>query len=134
MTEAETPLPKGPAGRQFRGWVIGTAIAILSAFALGTAYFFLEYRFPNLLQWWPDVSLMEIEQYIQESGKWGMAISISLMVAHSFVPLPSEPIALANGMIYGTVIGSLLTWVGAMLGAQAAYWPARTLGLSLIHI
>ncbi len=101
---------------------------MLSTFALATAYVFLEHRFPNWLDWWPDVSFAEVEQYIQDSGKWGMAISIGLMVAHSFVPLPAEPIALANGMIYGTVTGSLLTWVGAMLGAQAAYWPARTLG------
>lgn len=61
-----------------------------------------------------------------------MAISIGLMVAHSFVPLPSEPVALANGMIYGAFIGSVLTWVGAMLGAQAAYWLARTLGRAAI--
>lgn len=101
-------------------------------FALVTAYLFLEHRYPNWLDRWPDVSFAKVAQYVQASGQWGMAISIGLMVAHSFLPLPSEPIALANGMIYGTVTGSLLTWIGAMLGAQAAYWPARTFGRVVI--
>ena len=132
MIDGETPLAKGPVGRHFRGWLIGAAIVLLSTFALATAYVFLAHRFPNWLDWWPDVTISEVEHYIQDSGKWGMAISIGLMVAHSFVPLPSEPVALANGMIYGAVTGSVLTWVGAMLGAQAAYWPARTLGRAAI--
>jgi len=127
MTDGEKRLPRRPAGRRLHGWLIGTGIALLSAFALVTAYYFLEH-YPHWLDWWPDVTIAQIEQYIRDSGKWGMAISVGLMVAHSFVPLPSEPIAMANGMVYGAATGSLLTWVGAMLGAQAAYWPARTVG------
>jgi len=128
LSDMEEPMPEGPRGRLLHGWLIGIAVALLSIFALVTAYEFLEHRFPNWLDWWPDISITEIKRYIQDSGKWGMAISIGLMVAHSFLPLPSEAITLANGMIYGAVTGGVLTWVGAMLGAQAAYWPARTLG------
>ncbi len=117
--------------RHMHGWLIGIAIALLAAFALATAYAFLQHYFPNWRDWWPDasrVSIAQIAQYIRDSGRWGMAVSIGLMVAHSFIPLPSEPIALANGMIYGALTGGALTWVGAMLGSQAAYWPARILG------
>jgi hypothetical protein len=47
------------------------------------------------------------------------------MVAHSFVPLPAEIIAIANGMVFGAVVGSIITWTGAMLGAICAFALAR---------
>jgi hypothetical protein len=38
---------------------------------------------------------------IRSWGPWGIAGSIGLMVAHSFLPFPAEIVALANGMVYG---------------------------------
>ena len=50
------------------------------------------------------------------------------MVSHSFLPFPAEIVALANGMLYGPLWGAVITWVGAMLGAAAAFAVARFLG------
>ena len=50
------------------------------------------------------------------------------MVLHSFVPFPAEVVAMANGMLYGPLWGTLITWVGAMLGAYLAFGLARWLG------
>ena len=55
------------------------------------------------------------------------------MVAHSFLPFPSEIIALANGMLYGPLWGSVVTWVGAMLGAVAAVGAVRALGQPVVR-
>ncbi len=65
---------------------------------------------------------------IHALGAWGVAGSIGLMVLHSFVPFPAELLAIANGMVYGTLWGSVVTWVGAMLGAWLAFGCARWLG------
>lgn len=42
--------------------------------------------------------------------------------------LPATAFTLAGGAIFGTVVGSLLNWVGAMLGAIVAYVLSRQLG------
>jgi len=65
---------------------------------------------------------------IRGLGAWGVAGSIGLMVLHSFVPFPAEFLALANGMVYGPLWGTVITWVGAMLGAFIAFALARCLG------
>ncbi len=65
-------------------------------------------------------------------GQWGVFGSIGLMVIHSFVPFPAEILACANGLVYGPILGAVITWVGAMLGAVAAYGLARRFGNSFV--
>lgn len=67
-------------------------------------------------------------ELIRGWGAWGMAGSVGLMVLHSFVPFPAECLAIANGMVFGFVHGTLITWSGAMLGAWLAFGLARALG------
>ncbi len=42
--------------------------------------------------------------------------------------LPATPFTLAGGAIFGTVLGSVLNWCGAMLGAMGAFLLANGLG------
>lgn len=75
-----------------------------------------------------EFSAERIADTIRSWGAWAMVGSVLLMVAHSFVPLPSEFIAIANGMVFGVVLGTIITWIGAMLGAILAFALARWLG------
>ena len=75
-----------------------------------------------------EMSATDVEAMVKGWAPWTWLASIALMVLHSFVPLPAEIIALANGMLFGPWWGVLVTWVGAMLGAVLAYGLARTLG------
>ena len=75
-----------------------------------------------------ELSVREVEALIRSWGMWGVAGSILLMVLHSFVPFPAEIVAMANGMLYGPLWGTLITWTGAMLGAWLAFGLARKLG------
>lgn len=75
-----------------------------------------------------ELSATEVEARIRSWGAWGIAGSIGLMVLHSFVPFPAEIVAMANGMIYGLVWGTVITWVGALLGAYLAFGLSRWLG------
>ena len=70
---------------------------------------------------------------IRSWGAWGVAGSIGLMVLHSFVPFPAEILAIANGMVYGPFWGTVVTWVGAMLGAFLAFGLARRLGRPFVR-
>lgn len=98
------------------------AIGLILAGALVLAIAFAELAFEV------PASAGEIGALIRESGPWGVAVSIALMVVHSFVPFPAELVALANGMIYGPLWGTAITWSGAMLGAYLAFGLARLFG------
>lgn len=80
-----------------------------------------------------DISAHGFEEAIRALGMWGVLASIGFMVLHSFIPFPAELVAIANGMIYGPVVGTLITWTGAMLGASVAFCLARTLGRPFVE-
>jgi uncharacterized membrane protein YdjX (TVP38/TMEM64 family) len=87
----------------------------------------------TLCQWWPHISVEHIVEYIRSSGLWGVAVSIVIMVLHSFVPFPAELVAIANGMIYGTFWGAVITWTGAMIGAFLAFFLSRKFGRPFVR-
>jgi len=74
------------------------------------------------------MSAADVEAMVRSWAPWTWLGSIALMVLHSFVPLPAEIIALANGMLFGPWWGVVVTWLGAMLGGVLAYGLARALG------
>jgi uncharacterized membrane protein YdjX (TVP38/TMEM64 family) len=81
---------------------------------------------------WLAVSPARIEAFVKSWGMWSAVGSMALMVLHSFVPVPAEVIAVANGMMFGPYWGVAVTWSGAMLGALAAFAAARYLGRPFI--
>lgn len=116
------------------------ATALVLVVALGLAAVLVFVNPPAFLRSIPSgigsgfgFSITAAEQLIRSWGPWGMVASIGLMILHSFIPFPSEVLAIANGMIYGPVIGSLLTWTGAMLGAFLAFGLARFLGKPFVR-
>jgi uncharacterized membrane protein YdjX (TVP38/TMEM64 family) len=75
-----------------------------------------------------------VERFVRAWGAWSALASIALMVLHSFVPLPAEIIPIANGMLFGPLIGIALTWAGAMLGAALSFALARWLGRGFVRL
>jgi len=80
-----------------------------------------------------ELSAAAVEREILSWGAWGVGGSLLLMVLHSFVPFPAEFVAMANGMLYGPIWGTLITWTGAMLGAYLAFGLARWLGRPFVR-
>lgn len=99
-------------------------LAVLLAAAAVAGWLWLRARGVDLA----SMSTADVEAMVRSWGPWTWLGSIALMVLHSFVPLPAEIIALANGMLFGPWWGVVITWVGAMLGAILAYGLARALG------
>ncbi|MDA8110770.1 MAG: TVP38/TMEM64 family protein [Betaproteobacteria bacterium] len=106
------------------------ALAVLGALAAGAILWWLS---PRAQAFGFDRTVRGTEELIRSWGAWGVAGSIGLMVAHSFLPFPAEIVALANGMVYGPVWGALITWTGAMLGAASAFGLARLLGRPVLR-
>jgi uncharacterized membrane protein YdjX (TVP38/TMEM64 family) len=113
--------------RPWRRWRLGLAVfAALALITLLTWVLALDAAVPGLPGF--ELSVAEVEALIDSWGMWAALGSIGLMVAHSFVPFPAELVAMANGMIWGPLWGTLITWTGAMLGAWLAFGLARWLG------
>ena len=81
-----------------------------------------------------EFSVRAIEDAIRSWGAWGVLASMGLMILHSFVPFPAEFLALANGMVYGPIWGTVVTWTGAMLGAYLAFGLSRALGRPFVEV
>lgn len=115
---------KSPRTLRLASLGICVILAVVAAAALGL---FLIERAEG------EFSVQALEEIILSWGHWGVLASIGLMVLHSFVPFPAELVALANGMLYGPLWGTVVTWTGAMLGAFLAFGLSRALGRPFVE-
>ena len=75
-----------------------------------------------------------LRQWFYELGAWGpVAVIGSMVVAILVSPIPSAPIALSAGAIYGHFWGALYVLIGSEIGAIAAFTIARFLGHDVLH-
>lgn len=72
-----------------------------------------------------------IAYWVHGLGVWGYPLAIALMAAVAVLPVPAEIPAAMNGMLFGTVLGSAITWIGAMVGAIASFELSRRYGRPL---
>ena len=72
--------------------------------------------------------LKNIEQHIPKAGIAGPLFSILLMGILSATPIPTDPIVILNGAIFGPWIGVLVSWMGNNLAAVIEYFIGRGLG------
>jgi len=85
----------------------------------------------DALTMFTDVATMRA--FILEAGFWAPVLVIGLLtVAIIMSPLPSAPIALASGALFGHVWGTIYVIIGSLLGAIIAFSIARLLGHDII--
>lgn len=125
-----TQISQGAGGRGRPAAIAGAVLlAILIVGIIG--YIFVGGKLAAIIP--TELSAEAIADAIRSWGAWAMVGSVLLMVAHSFVPFPSELIAIANGMVFGLVMGTMITWIGAMLGAILAFALARAFGRRFVE-
>jgi uncharacterized membrane protein YdjX (TVP38/TMEM64 family) len=107
--------------------------AILAALLLAAALIglilpaFLETDHPVMSEAW-------VRGAVAGLGMAGPLALIGLMVlAIVASPIPSGPIAVAAGALYGTLWGGVFVVTGALLGALAAFGAARYLGFDAVR-
>ena len=70
----------------------------------------------------------DIGEWMRSAGGWAYLIAPLVMAAVAILPIPAEAPAMVNGMLFGPVAGTVVTWCGGMLGAVASFEIARALG------
>lgn len=79
-------------------------------------------------------SVQAMTERLREAGWIGpVVVVLSMAAAIIASPLPSAPIALAAGAVYGHVFGTLYVVLGATMGAAGAFGIARILGRDLLR-
>lgn len=62
-------------------------------------------------------------------GPWSAAISAGLTVAQAVIaPLPGNVITITNGLVFGPLWGSLLSWMSTLLGSSICFLLAKRFG------
>jgi uncharacterized membrane protein YdjX (TVP38/TMEM64 family) len=78
--------------------------------------------------------LGQFQQYLLSLGAWAPAASIALMTAEALlVPVPITIIMVANGLVFGLWPGVVISLIGGLTGAAAAYGIGRFLGRALVE-
>jgi uncharacterized membrane protein YdjX (TVP38/TMEM64 family) len=73
-----------------------------------------------------------IKLWIEKQGPIGPLFIVGLMmIAIIMSPIPSAPIALASGAIYGHTMGTIYIVIGSLLGAVVAFFIARIAGVDV---
>lgn len=102
---------------------LAIACAVLGALAAGYLTPYARGALAQLQE--PDA----LRAAILSMGAWGPLAVVALMaLAIILSPIPSAPIALAAGTVYGHSLGTLYVLTGAELGALAALLIARLAG------
>lgn len=103
-------------------------IILIALVALALAGAFL---FGEPLSWFAQENLQAAATRL---GPWGPVLIVgSMTLAIVASPIPSAPIALAAGAVYGHLVGTTLIVIGAEAGAMLAFLLARLLGRDVLQ-
>ena len=76
----------------------------------------------------------KMEAFVLGLGYWGPLAIIGLItLAVVFSPIPSAPVGVTSGLIYGKFWGTVYIVIGAELGAIIAFTIARFLGYEFVR-
>lgn len=85
----------------------------------------LAFLLPFLLIFYFGKQIRNIERFIPTTGISGPLLSILLMGLLSATPIPTDPLVVLNGAIFGPFIGFLVSWMGNNLAAIIEYFIGR---------
>jgi uncharacterized membrane protein YdjX (TVP38/TMEM64 family) len=63
-----------------------------------------------------------LEHFIARIGIAGPLISIALQTVFGASPIPTEPLTMINGAVFGPIRGAFYSWVGYMLASVIEYF------------
>lgn len=75
--------------------------------------------------------LADVGVWMGNLGGWAYVAAPLVMAVVAVFPIPAEAPAMANGALFGPWVGTLITWLGAFLGAWLSFELARRFGRPL---
>lgn len=110
MTEL-TPKKKNPESRKKTLITLFTSLLFMVVIGLIVAFDF-----------------EKIKTYISHAGVWGLVISVFVYAALGMTFIPSEPLTLLLGAMFGPWVAMLTSWIGNTLAAIVEYYVGKNIG------
>ena len=128
MQNTESAQPKQPATR-------GQKIAAIAAIAV----FLIVYVLLTVFVGGPIVKTIgdpaAFRAWVDARGVWGRVLFVGLIVLQIVVAfIPGEPFELAAGYAFGTLWGTLLVWIGAIIGTTVVFLFVRKIGVKAVEV
>jgi len=90
--------------------------------------------FFELVALFTSLDIQVIKDYILSFGILAPVISFLLMIFQSVAaPLPAFLITFANAALFGWILGAMLSWFSALIGAIICFYIARWLGRDAVE-
>ncbi len=74
----------------------------------------------------------QLQTWLKQAGNWAPIIYIVLYTVATILVLPSTPLNLTGGVIFGPWLGTLWTSIAAVIAAVVAFAFTRTVGREII--
>lgn len=73
--------------------------------------------------------------WVEARGIWGRVLFVGLIVLQIIVAfIPGEPFELAAGYAFGALWGTLLVWIGAIIGTTVVFLFVRKIGVKAVEV
>jgi len=113
------PTPSKPT-RSRKGALIKALVFVI--FILAAIYIF---RFTPVKNFLTQTTL---SHFLESAGMWAPVLFIVVYALGICLFVPGTLLTALGAAIFGAYWGFLYVWIGAMIGASAAFWIGRTLG------
>lgn len=111
--------------RKYKKYII---YILITSIILYLAYFLLK-KYTSF--YYDPVS---IKKYILQFGKFGFIFFIFMQIVQVILFfIPGEVVQIAGGYLYGTIIGTVLSMTGILIGSVATFMIARKFGNTLLE-
>ena len=70
----------------------------------------------------------DIALWLEAIGWWAYVVAPLIMAGVAILPIPAEAPAMINGALFGPLVGTAVSWTGAMLGSAISFELARRMG------
>lgn len=128
MQKTETSQPKPPATR----WQKIAAIASIAVFFIVLALLAVFVGGP-IVKTLGDPAAFRT--WVEARGVWGRVLFVGLMALQVIIAfIPGEPFELAAGYAFGTLWGTLLVWIGAIIGTTIVFLFVRKIGIKAVEV
>lgn len=71
-------------------------------------------------------NVLGLKEYVLSFGYGAMAVSILMIALTNMTGLPSLPILIVNGLVFGLIPGIIVSWIGEFVGCTAGFAVMRT--------
>ncbi len=74
-------------------------------------------------------------EWVDARGAWGRVLFVGMIVLQVVVAfIPAEPLEIAAGYAFGAFWGTLLVWIGLVLGSTIVFLFVRKIGIKAVEV